>query len=135
MTKTTPGLAAHEAALSDLKQWGTAAQQARKAEAPAAKYTTPKPEAGLLVYECCFDGIFEPVICHLEYEPSQGDGYHLPRSEAHMTLGAAYLLGHDIYAALDEDMVSQIEYRAMLELGQQAQEDAAEARWEARSYE
>lgn len=55
------------------------------------------------------------IECVLEYEPEEGDGYHLPRIPASATLVSAKVGGKvDIVEALTDEQVEAIEHDAMV---------------------
>lgn len=95
-----------------------------------ATFTTPKPAArDIVVYE--WEANFDyPIVCHLEYEPADGDGWNEPRTEARMVLCVAYLVGQDITNALTQDQIEEIERDSFVDLAAEAQEARAEAAWD-----
>lgn len=95
-----------------------------------ATFTTPKPGRDIVVFDWHHGEFDYPIVCHLEFVPEDGDGWELPRTEAHMVLGEAFLVGHDIYHALTAEQIADIEREAFVDLAAEASEARAEAAWD-----
>lgn len=136
MNARTPGLEAHAAALANVRNWAEEARQAREkreieqAIADAKTYRVPALERGCFEYEWNTDCVV-PIICHLSYEPADGDNWNTPYYPENVTLGAAYLRGVDILEMLSPDQIDRIEEQALIEHSEDAREAAAEAGYDA----
>ena len=70
------------------------------------------------------------IECVLDYEPEEGDGWHMPRTPARATLVSAKLGEVEILDGLTADQVKAIEHDALVWHGEEMADRAAEAAWE-----
>lgn len=101
----------------------------------AKKYRVPALERGCFEYEWNTDCVV-PIICHLSYEPADGDNWNTPYYPESVTLGAAYLRGVDIFEMLSAEQIDRIEEQALIEHAEDAREAESEyriERWQERS--
>jgi len=82
---------------------------------PEPSLKAPICPYGLIRYEWHTD-IDVPVICHLEFEAAEGDGWELPRYDESMTLGAAYIRDVNIIGMLTSAQIEYIESSALCDL-------------------
>ena len=57
-----------------------------------------------------------PVVCHLEFEAAEGDGWELPRYDESMTLVADYIRDVNIIGILTSTQIEYIETSALCDL-------------------
>lgn len=105
------------------------AREVKQAIADAKTYRVPALERGCFEYEWNTDCVV-PVICHLSYEPADGDNWNTPYYPESVTLGAAYLRGVDIFEMLSPEQIDRIEEQALIEHAEDAREAAAEASYD-----
>lgn len=87
--------------------------------------TTPALPSGQFAYE--WNILDEPIVCHLEYSPAEGDGWHEPHYDASVNLCAAYLHGTDILDLLSSQQCNRIEEQALIEHAEYIKSEADEA--------
>ena len=65
-------------------------------------------------FEFTFDaGLSQELVCHLEYEAEDGDGWNEPHYQACATLVHAYVRDVDIYSILSAKKIERIESAAL----------------------
>lgn len=82
---------------------------------PEIPLKAPACPEGLIRYEWHTD-CDVPIVCHLEFEPAEGDGWELPRYDESMTLGAAYIRDVNIIGMLTSAQIEYIESSALCDL-------------------
>jgi hypothetical protein len=79
-------------------------------------------------FEYSWSVLDEPIVCHLEYSPAEGDGWNEPHYPDSVSLCAAYLNGTDLLDLLSAQQCRRIEELALIEHTEYMRGEADEAR-------
>lgn len=107
-------------ALKDLAKARQEALDARQkrldeqAIADARRFKVPVLGADQVEYLWATDCVVD-IVCHLDYEPADGDNWQTPFYPENLTLRAAFVRGVDIYELLSEKQIDRIEESALIQ--------------------